>query len=75
MENDVGHVSYWARMYADVAEMKKIDAQLAGMLCENGMRAHRGESLAYTEDDFADVAKGYDWIIEDLRRIQDAAKN
>ena len=34
-------------------------AEIAGMQAENMQREHRGESMAYVEDDFAQVIEKY----------------
>ena len=39
-----------------VAMAACVNAEVAAMQAENQQRAHRGESLAYTEDAFAAVA-------------------
>jgi hypothetical protein len=43
-------------------------AEVAGMQAENHQRAHRGESMAYVEQDFTDVCEMFDMMVGKMLR-------
>lgn len=49
---DEGTVRMASQMYALVAEMEAIKADIQGMRWENESRIHRGEAIAYPNSEF-----------------------
>jgi hypothetical protein len=66
---DIGHVSYWARMYSLKAQVDACLVRAMGMQAENMARQSRGEAMAYNDDSFMIEARAIDSMAEMLCRI------
>lgn len=50
-------------------EIKAIDCEVAGMMAENKFREQVGQSVAYCEDAFLDMAERYRQVALELRKL------
>ena len=69
MCDNIGHVSWWAKMHSLVAKMKAIEAEIEGMKALNAERIQNGHTPAYDEVAFGNVADELIEIAEELEKI------
>jgi len=66
MCENIGHVSYWAKMWGFVGQLMALNARLEGMKALNKDRQRKGFALGYEEKEFGDVADEMEAIAEKL---------
>ncbi len=69
MNEDIGHVTYWARMYSLVAKMEAIKTRVIGMEAFNKFRFMQGDIQGYGESEFDAAENELLKISEELTKI------
>lgn len=69
MEEDIGHVTWWAKMYSLVAKMEAIKVRIAGMETFNRFRAIQGYTEGYSESEFYTAERELMELSEELAKI------
>jgi len=68
MEN-IGHVSWWARMFSLKSQIDAMYVRALGMQAENMARESRGEAMAYSDSAFNDLANSMDSLAHMMAQI------
>lgn len=69
MEQDIGHVSYWARLYSLKAACDAINARILGMQAFNQERLRHGDASGYGEAQFCEMADQLDRLSAEFAKI------